>query len=180
MISAPKRGLRRRLEHERAAGGDRRRDLVRDQVEREVERGDEAAGADRHALGHAAVAAGARRQLQFQHLATDAGGLAGGDAEGVDQARDFAARIADRLAGLDAQGQREFLAARFEARHAMFQHVAAGIRRERGHRLARGVGGGDGASIAAASAKATRATRFAAELVEHVQVGVRLHGRLAR
>src|SRR6476646_3121484 len=41
------RGLRRRLEHHRAAGGDRGRELVRDQVQREVERTDGADHADR-------------------------------------------------------------------------------------------------------------------------------------
>src|SRR5690606_1596150 len=126
-----------------AAGGNRRRDLVRDQVEREVERGDEAARADRHAPDHAAVAAGARRDLQFHRLALHARGFAGGDAEGVDQARDFATRGADRLAGLDAQGERQLFAALLEAALAVLEYVAAAVGRERGHRLARAVGGGN-------------------------------------
>ena len=43
------RRLRRGLEHDGAAGGERRRDLVRDEVEREVERRDRADHADRAA-----------------------------------------------------------------------------------------------------------------------------------
>src|SRR3546814_6496807 len=53
------RCLRSGLEHERAAGRDRRCHLVRDQVEREVEWRYERTRPDGHALGHAAIAAGA-------------------------------------------------------------------------------------------------------------------------
>ena len=49
-----------RLEHDRAARGERRRDLVRDQVEREVERRDRADDPDRQPH-HEAGVAGARR-----------------------------------------------------------------------------------------------------------------------
>ena len=41
------RRLARRLEHDRAARGERRRELVRDEVEREVERADRADDPDR-------------------------------------------------------------------------------------------------------------------------------------
>ena len=53
-----------RLEHDRAAGRDRRRELVGDEVEREVERADRADDADRHAQREAelALAAAASRR----------------------------------------------------------------------------------------------------------------------
>src|SRR4249919_3928281 len=124
------------LEHEGAAGRDRRRDLVRHQVEREVERRDEAAHADRHPLDHAAIAARTWRDLQFQQLAMAARGFVGGDAEGVDQAGDLATRVPYWFAGFDAQCLRQLLEAFVETADAVFQHVAAGIRRERRHRFA--------------------------------------------
>ena len=58
---AAERRLARRLEHDRAAGGDRRRQLVGDEVEREVERADRADDADRHAQREADLAHAARR-----------------------------------------------------------------------------------------------------------------------
>src|SRR3546814_5125377 len=86
---------------------------------------------DGHALGHAAIAAGAPGDFHVDHFAAQARGFAGGDAESVDQPRDFAARVADRFAGFDAQRQRQFLAALGEARDAVFKHVASSIVRER-------------------------------------------------
>ena len=53
-----------RLHHERAADRERRRDLVRGEVEREVERRDEAARPDRHALPDALIALGARARCR--------------------------------------------------------------------------------------------------------------------
>ena len=144
-----------------------------DQVEGKIERGDETAGADRHAPGHAAVAAGARGDAELQHLATDAGGFAGGDAEGVDQPGHFALGIVDRLAGLDAQRQRQFIAALLEAAHAVFQHVTARIRRECGHRRACAMGGADGAADRLGIGVGHPRGGFAGVLVQHLQREVR-------
>ena len=55
------RRLAGRLEHDRAAGGDGRRQLVGDEVEREVERADRPDDADRHAQREAELALAARR-----------------------------------------------------------------------------------------------------------------------
>src|SRR5690606_2796362 len=100
-----------RLEHERATGGDARRNLVRGEVEREVERGNERARTDRHAFRETAITLRTWRDLEIDRLAVDAHGFLGGNLERVDQSRDFAARIADRLAGLDAERHSEFVVA---------------------------------------------------------------------
>ncbi len=104
------RGLFRRFQYERAAGGDGRSDLVRHQVEGKVEWRDQRAGADRHALGEAAVAVGAFGDFQIDDFAADLRGQLGRDAEGVDQAGDFPLCIMDRLAGFHAQGPGQFVA----------------------------------------------------------------------
>src|SRR3546814_1985557 len=75
------------------------------EIEREVERGDEAARADRHALPDALIAARALRDVERLHLAGHPHRFLGGDAEGVDEARDLAFRIVDRLPRLDAPGE---------------------------------------------------------------------------
>jgi hypothetical protein len=69
MMIAPSGVMAGRLHHEGAAHGDGRRDLVRGQVEREVERRDEAARPDRHPLPHAHVALGPRRDVERLDLA---------------------------------------------------------------------------------------------------------------
>ncbi len=116
------RRLLRRLQHERAAGGDRRRHLVRDQVEREVERRDERDRPQRHAFGIAVIAVQTAGQFQVDGLAVDAHGFLGGDAEGLDQPGHFAGGILDRLARLDAQRLGQFVAAFGETLRAMLQH----------------------------------------------------------
>ena len=131
------RCLPRRLQNEWTTRRDRRCDLVRDQVEREVERRDERAGADRHALHEAAITLRALRDLEVQHLAIDAHRLLGGGAERVDQARDFALGVLDRLARFDAQREREFVEAFAETRDAVFKHGLAREWRERAHRRLR-------------------------------------------
>ena len=79
----------------------------------------------------------------------------------------------DRLAGLDAQCEREFLLALLETAHAMFEHVAACIRRERRHRSARiACAAAIALRTVAASAKATRVRRLAGVFVQHLEIGV--------
>ncbi len=112
---------------------------------RKIERRNETARPDRHALPHPLIALGARRNIERLHLAGHPHAFFGGDAEGVDQPADFAARIADRLAGLDAQRIGQFFEALGEARHAMRQHGLAFIGRHLRHRLGGRNRGGDGA-----------------------------------
>src|SRR5690606_30650656 len=104
----------------------------------------------------------------------DTRGLGGGDAEGVDQAGDLAARVADRLPGLDAQRQRQFLGALAETAHAMLEHVAAAVGGERGHRLARREGGGDGPVDGRRIDEGGAGGDLAAVLVQHLEIRVRL------
>jgi ribosomal protein L16/L10AE len=94
-------------------------------------------GPDRHALPHAAVTLGARGDLEVHHLAADAHGFLRAAAERVDQARGLAARILDRLAGLDAERLRDLLEALLEALDAVVQHLLALVRRKLPHRVLR-------------------------------------------
>src|SRR3546814_1456410 len=68
----------------------RSRDLVRGEIEREVERRDEAARPDRHAHPHPHIAFGARGNIERLDLAIVAQRYLGGDAESVDQEADLA------------------------------------------------------------------------------------------
>src|SRR3546814_9408106 len=62
------RGHRRGLHHEGAAHGDRRRDLVRGEVQWEVERRDEAARPDRHPLPHPHITRSEEHTSELQSL----------------------------------------------------------------------------------------------------------------
>src|SRR3954452_23438093 len=62
------RGLTRRLEHDGAPRGDRRRDLVGDEIEREVERTDRADHADRYAYDEAELAGTGVAGVERHHL----------------------------------------------------------------------------------------------------------------
>src|SRR3546814_15831226 len=102
----------------------RSRDLVRGEIEREVERRDEAARPDRHALPHPHIAFGARGNIERLDLAIVAHRFLGGDAESVDQAADLAFGVGDRLARLDAQGIGKLVEPFLTAPDAMGKHVA--------------------------------------------------------
>ncbi len=121
----PDRRAARWLEHERTADCERRRNLVCGEVQRKVERRDERARPDRHALGEAAIAFRPSRDLEVDHFAIDPNRLLGRDLERIDQPRDFTARILDRLARLDAQRHRQFVVAFAKALDTMFEHGLA-------------------------------------------------------
>ena len=74
------------------------------QIEREIERGNEAARADGNAFPHAHIAFCARGNVQRLDLAIIAHRFFGGNPERVDQTSDFAFRILDRLSRLDTEG----------------------------------------------------------------------------
>jgi hypothetical protein len=60
--------------------------------------------------------------------------LFGGESEGVDQASDLAAAVANGLAGLDAQALRQLFEAFLEALHTVLQHGLTLVTLERTHR----------------------------------------------
>ena len=101
----------RRLEHDRAAGGDRRRQLVGDEVEREVERADRADHADRHPQREAELALARRGGVERDHLAGQRAGLGGGELERADGALGLDPGRLDRLGRLGGDDAGELLAA---------------------------------------------------------------------
>ena len=93
----PERRQRRllgRLEHDRRAGGDRRRELVRHLVERMVERRDRRHEPDRLTRGECAARPAVRRHVAGVELAVVAERLARREAEDVGCARDLVAGVA--------------------------------------------------------------------------------------
>ena len=133
----------RRLEHERTADGERRRDLVRREVEGKIERRDEAAGADRHPFPDALIAACARADVERLDFPGDPNRFLGGDPERVDQPGDLALAVLDRLPRLDAEREGQLFGALPEAVDAMLEHGLPLIARHARHRLDRGSRGGD-------------------------------------
>src|SRR5690606_25007751 len=103
-------GERRRLgglDDDRAARRQRGRDLVRDEVEREVERGDADDRAEREAA-HKTLATGGRGvQVERQYLAAEAPGLLGGEGKYQEGAVYLGPGVPNRLARLggDAAGE---------------------------------------------------------------------------
>ena len=104
------RVLRRRLEDDRAAGRDRRRELVGGQVEREVERADRGHRPDRERPGDPEPALRRRQQVERDRLAGHPLRLLGAEPEGQDGAVDLDERVPDRLARLEADEPAELLA----------------------------------------------------------------------
>ena len=124
----------RRLQHERAASRNRGRHFVCHQIERKVEWRDERHRTERHPPGVAVIAVQTAGQFQVQGFAIDAHRLLGGDLEGLDQARDLAGGVLDRLARFDAQCFGQFVAAFGKAPGAMLQDRLARPRLEPAHR----------------------------------------------
>ena len=101
------RRLAGRLQHDRVAGGDRRPQLVGDQVEREVEGADRADHAVGDAQHHPELAHAGGRGLHRHRAAGQLARLDGGEGEGVDAARRLRPGGLQRLARLggDRQGE---------------------------------------------------------------------------
>ena len=97
------------LEHDRVAGGDRRAELVGDQVEREVEGADRADDAVGHAQHHAELAGAGRRGLHRHRAAGQLARLDRGEGQGVDAALGLDRGGLQRLAGLGGDRQRQVL-----------------------------------------------------------------------
>jgi len=96
------RVLRRGLEDDRAAGGDRRGELVGREVQREVERADRGHGSDREAAGDPDAALGARHEVERDELADHALRFLGAKAEGQRGAIHLDEGVANGLAGFEA------------------------------------------------------------------------------
>ena len=86
------RSLARGLQHHRATGCDRGRELVRDEVEREVERADRADHTDRHAQGERELPFAGRARVHRHHLAAQRAGRDRREREGGHRALRFDAR----------------------------------------------------------------------------------------
>ena len=92
------RRLRRRLQDDGAAGGECGRDLVRNEVAREVEGRDRGDDPDRLAEGEAELAFAGLRSIHRHHLAAELARLDCGERVRRHRARGFDARRLDRLA----------------------------------------------------------------------------------
>ncbi len=117
-----------------------------------------------------------RRDVERLDLAGDADALLGGDAERVDQPPDLAARVADRLARLDAQRIGELVGALGEAGDAVGQHRLPLVRRQPAHRALGGVSGGNARVDRRRVGERDAGRRRAGELVGDDEVGVGLLG----
>ena len=124
-------------EDDGAAARDGGRDLVRHEVEREVERRDPEDRPRRHPHPVAGGAARRRRRVERQDLAADASRLLGGEVERRGRPRDLALGLRDRLAGLAREQLGEIAGlGRDRARHSGEDRLAlvAGTPRELGKR----------------------------------------------
>ena len=138
------RGLRRRLDDRGVAGGERRAELVREQVGRGVERGDGQRHAGRRPVGQRGVADAARPAGHRQHVAADLAGLGRAHGEGVGDPVDLAAAVLDRLAELqgDQPGESSRRSAASAAARSRIAARAAGASRATACAACRGVAGG--------------------------------------
>ena len=133
-------GLRGRADHERAADGESRGDLVRAEVERPVEGGDRQHRPDREASGEAPAVLAIVDDIERKDGVLARHGQAGGEAKGIDPAIDLDARHGDRLAGLLADRLGHFGPAGGDAVAQGFEPAGAFV----GGGLASGGGRGGG------------------------------------
>jgi hypothetical protein len=109
-LDRAERGLAGRLQHHRATSGNRRRHLVHHQIQREVERGDRADDADRHAQCEPDLALAGGDRVERNHLARQLARLGGGELERADRAFGFDTRGLDRLGRLASDDLGEVVA----------------------------------------------------------------------
>src|SRR5579875_50697 len=129
------RGLACRLEHDRAAGGERRRELEGHEVAREVEGGDRADDADRPAEGEGHLAGSGFGGLHRHHVSRQLPGFDGGERVGRDGAGGLHPGGPDRLARLRADRLRHLLVALAqELRHPVEDRRPLVRRQRRGER----------------------------------------------
>ena len=123
---------RRRLQHQRASGGDRRRDFVRHEVQREVERRDRENDARRRAT-HQGLAGGiARRKIERAEFARPGADDVGRRLERRDRAQDLRAGEIDGLVDLRDDLADERLRAGLQGRRDGEQDFGPSAGRNRG------------------------------------------------
>ena len=113
------------LEDDRVAGGDRRPELVGDEVEREVEGADRADDAVGDAQHHAELAGARRGGLHRHRAAGQLARLDRGEGQRVDAALGLDRRRLQRLAGLGGDRQRQVLDSRSPTSSAARSSIAA-------------------------------------------------------
>ena len=134
------RRLARRLEDDRAPGGKRGSDLVRDQVEREVERRDGADDPDRHPHRVGDLADTGGRRVHRDDVAGKPARFDGGHRVRGDGALGLDACGLQRLAGLCGDRLRDLVVALFQERGDAVENGGALVRRERrAHGVLRGI-----------------------------------------
>ena len=125
------RGLRRGLEDDGAAGRERGGDLVRDEVEREVERADRADDPDREAHGEGELALTGLRGVHGDHLARELPRLDGGHRVGRHRAGDLDPGRLERLARLRGDLARGLVGPASERARDADEDLRPLVRRER-------------------------------------------------
>ena len=120
------RGRRGRLEHDRRADRDRRGDLVRHQVEREVERADAEHRPLRHRVDQRQPAGRGRVGVEALEVAGEPAGLLGRPAERRHRPADLAAGPLQRLAVLAGDQPGDLLGPLASSRRLTWSSAAAG------------------------------------------------------
>ena len=132
--------LARRLEDDRAAGGQRGRDLVGDEVEREVERADRPDDADRRAEREGELAFAGLSRVHRDHVAGELPRLDGRERVRGHGPRGFDLGRLQRLARLVGDQACDLFVASAERSRDADEDLSALVRRERlPHRLLGGV-----------------------------------------
>ena len=135
------RSLARGLQHDRAPGRDRGRELVRDEVEREVERADRADHADRHPQRERELAFAGRARVHRHHVAGQRARRDRRERERRDRALRLDAGGLDRLRRLGRDDPREVFGAFRRGVCAARSRISARFHAASGPGVERGLGG---------------------------------------
>jgi hypothetical protein len=127
---ARQRGRLCRLHDHGAPGGDRRCHLVRDKIERMIERADRHHRADRLARGERSAPDTCRRQIHRDLRAPQILELACRDGHARHSPVGFNARVRKRLAALPCDEQRELVAFRLQPAREVAENVQPLVRRQ--------------------------------------------------
>ena len=149
---------------------------MRGEIEREIKGTDKRAWTNRNAFPHPAIALGSFGYFKVHYFASDPHRFFGGDPKRVNQTRNFASRILDRLARFDTQRHRQFIEPLGKSSNAVIEHALAFVRAHFREGFCRGNTANDSLFDRLRVGECNPSCDVTGELVRHFQVVIGFAG----